>query len=332
MPAKPAARPQVVVVTGAAAGVGRAVALRFARAGAWLGLIARDAAALAALEDEIEQAGGRALSAPVDVADAAAVRGAAERFAAAFGAIDLWVNDAMVTVFAPVSGIAPAEFRRVTEVTYLGAVHGTMAALAQMRPRDRGHIIIIGSALAYRGIPLQSAYCGAKHALRGFTDSLRCELAHERSGIRVTIVELPAMNTPQFSWARTHMPNRPRPMGTIYQPEVAAEAVWRAVRRRPREYWVGFSTLKTIVGTMIVPGYLDGFLGRVAFEGQETGEPVAPNRRDNLEAPVTALHATHGAFGAVAKARGLILSGSVMRLAIVAGGAVLCFVLGGLVF
>ncbi len=320
--------PKVVIVTGAAAGVGRAVATRFARAGAKVGLISRDAEALARMKDELAPLGGSVAFQAIDVADAAAVFAAADHFEAELGPIDLWVNDAMVTVFSPVSKITPEEFRRVTEVTYLGQVHGSMAALGHMRRRGRGHIVNIGSALAYRGIPLQGAYCGAKSAVRGFTAALRTELEHEKSPIKVSILELPAMNTPQFSWGRTHMGRQPKPMGAIYQPEVAAEAVFRAARALPNEYWVGLDTIWTIVGNMVAPDILDRVLARTAVAGQETSAPVEPGRRDNLFAPVTALHATRGHFGAGAKARALIVDGQAMRAAVIAAGAAVFFALG----
>jgi NAD(P)-dependent dehydrogenase (short-subunit alcohol dehydrogenase family) len=320
---------RAVVVTGATAGVGRATALAFARQGARLGLIARDRAALETVADEITALSTDCAIAAVDVADAQAVAGAAAQFKAEFGPIDIWVNDAMLTVFSPIAKITPEEFRRVTEVTYLGIVHGCMAALRVLQPR--GQIINIGSALAYRGIPLQSAYCGAKHAIRGFTASLRTELEHDKSGIAVSLLELPAMNTPQFDWARTRMPRQPKPMGTIYQPEVAARAVVRAARTRAREYWVGNSTLMTIVGNMIAPWYLDRFLARTAVEGQETEKGVSPDRRDNLLAPVTDLHATHGRLGDQARASASVYPGDATRAAIVAAGALAFCLLGAAV-
>ncbi|HUO93355.1 MAG TPA: SDR family oxidoreductase [Rhizomicrobium sp.] len=329
MPKKsPKAHP-VVVVTGAGAGIGRAVALRFAEEGAKLGLISRDEAALEGVAEEVRRAGaaGAAIAA-VDVSDAEAVAEAADDFAEELGPIDLWVNDAMVTVFSPLEEMTPDEFRRVTEVTYLGTVHGAMAALKHMRPRNDGHIINVGSALAYRGIPLQSAYCGAKHAIRGFTAALRSELEHDKSKISLSMVEMPAVNTPQFDWARTHMPKRPKPMGTIYQPEAAAEAVYRTFLTRRREYWVGLSTLMTIVGNMVAPSFMDRYLARNAVEGQETDLSVRPERPDNLFEPVTQLHRTHGHFDAAAKRRALTVPGQPARAAVVGAGAVLFAVLG----
>jgi NAD(P)-dependent dehydrogenase (short-subunit alcohol dehydrogenase family) len=314
----------VVVITGASAGVGRAVVNRFARAGWRIGLIARDVEALEEVRREVETGGGKAVVAAADVSDAEAVFAAADLVEQTFGAIDVWINDAMVTVFSPVWKMTPEEFRRVTEVTYLGMVHGTMAALRHMRPANRGKIIQIGSALAYRGIPLQSAYCGAKYAIRGFTDSLRTELLHDRSAISVTMMQLPAVNTPQFDWARTHMPRQPRPVGSVVQPEVIARAVFEAVRHPRREYWIGLSTLKAILGNMVLPAFLDRYLARVAYEGQETPVPVAVDRRDNLMVPVHSLHRTRGRFGNEAKEEAVVVDGPVARVApLVIGGIVL---------
>jgi NAD(P)-dependent dehydrogenase (short-subunit alcohol dehydrogenase family) len=312
--------------------LGRAIAARFAREGARLGLISRDETALQQAAQQFKELGASTIStAAIDLSDADAVFSAAETFERELGPIDLWINDAMLTVFSPVHEIMPEEFRRVTEATYLGMVYGCMAALKHMRRRKKGHIINIGSALAYRGIPLQSAYCGAKHAIRGFTASLRSEIEHERSDIATTIIEMPAMNTPQFDWGRTHMPRQPRPMGTVYQPEAAAEAVFRAAQKRPREYWVGWPTFLTIIGNMIAPDVLDRYLARTAFKGQQTAKPVSPDRKDNLCAPVTQLHRTHGRFDHISKDRALILPGSLTRYAIVATGAAAFFLLGGMI-
>ncbi|HLH92218.1 MAG TPA: SDR family oxidoreductase [Xanthobacteraceae bacterium] len=311
---------RTVVVTGASAGVGRAIAHRFARAGARLGLIARDAEALQSVQHEVEELGGTAVVAPADVAEANAVFAAADRIRDAFGAIDVWINDAMVTVFAPVWEIAPDEFRRVTEVTYLGFVHGTLAALRDMRPRNRGTIIQIGSALAYRGIPLQAAYCGAKHAMRGFTDSLRTELLHEGSRINLSVVELPAVNTPQFDWARTHMGQQPRPVPPVVQPEVIAEWVFRTARHPRRETWIGWSTLKAILGNMFLPEVLDRYLARKTVAAQQSRAPVSPMRADNLDAPVHHLHRTHGRFDREASGAAIAIPGPVARAAPIAAG------------
>ena len=296
-------RGKVVVITGASAGVGRATALLFARRGAKIGLIARGEDALKVAQHEIEVAGGTALVCAADVADAAALDAAAERIEQQLGPIDVWINNAMVTVFAPVADIAPEEFRRVTETTYLGGVYGTMAVLKRMRPRDRGVIVQVSSALAYRSIPLQSAYCGAKHALMGFLDSLRCELIHDKSAIHLTAVHMPALNTPQFGWARNKMPHRPQPVPPIYQPEIAAQAIWFAAIHRRRAVSVGSSTWLALLGQWLSPALMDRYLGHSAVEGQQTSEPDAGNRVDNLDIPVANEHATHGAFGARAHRR-----------------------------
>jgi short-subunit dehydrogenase len=302
-----------VVVTGASAGVGRAVALRFARAGANLALIARDAAALDEVKREVEKLGGTALVMPADVADANAMFEDADTIARERGGIDIWINDAMVTVFAPVWEIAPQEFHRVTEVTYLGMVHGTMAALRHMRKKNHGTIVQVGSALAYRGIPLQAAYCGAKHALRGFTNSLRTELDHDNSNIAVTIIELPAVNTPQFDWARTRMPRQPRPVPPVVQPEAVAEIIFRAALDPKREYWLGASTLKAILGNMLLPEFLDRYLAKNAYEAQETDAAVSPARQDNLMSPITNLLRTHGRFDAEAANSVMAIPGPAAR-------------------
>lgn len=319
-----------VVITGASAGVGRAAALRFAKAGARLGLIARDQAALDAVAQEVVSAGGSALAVAADVADAQALFAAADRISHELGPIAVWVNDAMATVFSPVCEITPEEFRRVTDVTYLGFVHGTMAALRHMRPRNSGIIVQVGSALAYRGIPLQAAYCGAKHAIRGFTDSLRSELIHDNSKIAIVMVELPAVNTPQFDWAMTHLGRQPRPVPPVVQPEVIAEAIMKSVSRPRREYWVGFSTLKVIVSNMLFPGVLDRYLARAAYDGQMTGRAVLSGRRDNLTTPVHGLHRTRGSFGREASSSALIVSGPATRLAAALAGVVLALGAGAL--
>ncbi|MDW6023555.1 SDR family oxidoreductase [Mesorhizobium sp. BAC0120] len=319
---------KVAVVTGASAGVGRATARRLARAGATVALIARDAAALQETEAEMRAVGGRALAIPADVANAEAVFAAADTVESKFGSIDVWVNNAMVTVFSPLCEMTPEEFRRVTEVTYLGYVHGTMAALKHMRPRNRGVIVQVGSALAYRGIPLQSAYCGAKHAIRGFTDSLRAELLHEKSGIELAMVQLPAVNTPQFDWARTHLDREPRPVPPVFQPEAAAHAIVKAARQRQRELWVGASTVQVILGNMAVPGFVDHYLARLGYSAQETGQPLPADRRDNLETPVSSLHRTRGSFGAEAHAYAPALPGQAVRIGIAMLGLAV-FAVGG---
>jgi NAD(P)-dependent dehydrogenase (short-subunit alcohol dehydrogenase family) len=324
-------RTRTVVVTGASAGVGRATVHRFARAGAQIGLIARDQGALEDVKTEVERLGGEALVAPADVADANAVFAAADRIVREFGAIDVWVNDAMLTVFSPLMQMTPEEFRRVTEVTYLGYVHGTMAALRHMQPRDRGTIVQVGSTLAYRGIPLQSAYCGAKHAIRGFTDSLRCELIHAGSNIALTMVHLPAVNTPQFDWARTHLARAPRPVGDVVQPEVIAEAIFHAALRPRREVWIGWNTVTAILGNMLVPQFIDRYLARIAIPGQQTRQPVLPGRRDNLMEPVHGLHRTRGSFDEGARDSAVAVPGPAARLAPVIAGALALFGMGMLV-
>ena len=317
-----------VVITGASAGVGRATALRFARAGAHLALMARDREALDAVRGEVERLGGSAMVVPLDVADADAVFAAADAIAAERGGIDIWINDAMVTVFSPVWQITPEEFRRVTEVTYLGFVHGTMAALRHMRPRNRGTIVQVGSALAYRGIPLQSAYCGAKYAIRGFTDSLRTELIHTNSAVALTIVELPAVNTPQFDWARTHMPRQPRPVAPVVQPEAIAEIIFRAALDPKREYWLGLSTIKAILGGMVLPAFLDRYLAKNVYGAQETKTPVSPSRQDNLMTPVAGLHRVRGRFSDEAASSVLAVPGPLARLLPVAASGLVGLSLG----
>lgn len=287
---------EVVVVTGASAGVGRAVVREFAKRKAKIGLIARGKARLEAAESEVRDLGGKALVLPTDVADADQVESAAERVEREFGPIDIWVNDAMTTVFAPFWKISPAEYKRATEVTYLGCVYGTMSALRRMRSRNAGTIVQVGSALAYRSIPLQSPYCGAKHAIVGFTDSIRSELIHEHSNVHMTVVHLPAMNTPQFSWCRTKLPNHPQPVPPIFEPEVAARAIYWAAHHERREIYVGYPTVEAIYGQEIAPGYADRYLGRTGFQSQQTNQPVSPDRPDNLFEPVEGDWAAHGVF------------------------------------
>lgn len=314
--------PKTVVVTGASGGVGRAVAIEFARHGWRVGLIARGADGLEGARRDVEAAGGEALVLQADVADADAVERAADAAVEAWGKLDVWVNCAMATVFSPVREMSPAEYRRVTEVTYLGYVYGTLAALKHMRPRNRGAIVQVGSALAYRAIPWQSAYCAAKFAIRGFTDSLRSELIHEGRGIRLSMVQCPGMNTPQFDWARHRLPRKPQPVPPVFQPEVAARAVYRAARYSPRELWVGSSTIKTIIGGFAVPAYLDRMLARVATKGQVSKDPEEPDPEDNLFEPVQGDFGAHGRFGSQAQGRGLVLDpGQARRVLAVAGAA-----------
>lgn len=315
----------VVAITGGSAGIGRAAARAFAKAGAKVALMARDEEGLERTKAELESFGASAAIFPLDVADANAVNEAAEECEAQLGPIDIWVNNAMVTVFSPVEDLSPEEFRRVTEVTYLGYVHGTMAALRQMRARDRGVIVQVGSALAYRGIPLQAAYCGAKHAIRGFTDSLRTELAHDNSGINVTAVHLPAINTPQFDWARTHRKKLPRPLAPVYSPATAARAVLYAARHPEREFWLGRATPITVLANMFFPGLMDRYLAREAVEGQDRSREALPDHTDNLFRPVSDAHRTDGSFSAEAHGRALRVTapqtraGAVLGLGLIAG-------------
>jgi NAD(P)-dependent dehydrogenase (short-subunit alcohol dehydrogenase family) len=310
-------------VTGASAGVGRAVVREFARQRAWIGLLARGEEGLAAAAREVEAAGGRALALPTDVADQPSVEAAADAVEGELGPIDVWVNNAMVSVLAPLSEVTPEEFRRVTEVTYLGYVWGTMAALRRMRPRDRGCIVQVGSALAYRAIPLQAAYCGAKHAINGFTESVRCELLHDRSRVRIVVVQLPGVNTPQFEWIRNKMPHTSQPVGPVYQPEVAARAVEWASRHGRREVQVGAPTVEAILADKLAPGLMDRYLAGTVYEGHQTDQPEDPGRPDNLFQPVGGDHGAHGPFDDRAKARSLQLWATTHRrsLALAAVGA-----------
>jgi NADP-dependent 3-hydroxy acid dehydrogenase YdfG len=287
---------EIVVVTGASGGVGRAVAHAFAKRGAQIGLIARGEAGLEGARREVESFGGRALVLPTDVADHAQVEAAAVAVEERFGPIDVWVNDAMATVFAPFLRVEPKEFKRATEVSYLGTVYGTMAALSRMVPRDHGTVVQVGSALAYRAIPLQSAYCGAKFAIRGFSDSIRTELMHDRSRVWITMVQLPAVNTPQFNWCRTKLPDHPQPVPPIYQPEVPAEAVYWAAHHRRRELDVGGSALKAIFGNKLSPRFADWYLARTGYASQQIKDMPVNGRPDNLFEPVPEEAATHGMF------------------------------------
>jgi NAD(P)-dependent dehydrogenase (short-subunit alcohol dehydrogenase family) len=295
--------PEVVVVTGGSAGVGRAVAREFAKRKAHIGLIARGRERLEDAKRDVERCGGKALVLPTDVADAEQMEHAAEETEREFGPIDVWVNGAMTTVFAPFFDITPAEFKRATEVTYLGCVYGTMAALKRMKPRDHGTIVQVGSALAYRSIPLQSPYCGAKHAIVGFTDSIRSELIHDHSRVHITAVHLSAMNTPQFSWCRTRLPRHPQPVPPIFEPEVAARAICWAAHHRRREVYVGWPTVKAIYGQEFAPGFVDRYLAEHGYDAQQTSQPVSPDRPDNLFEPVKGDYAAHGVFADEAKNR-----------------------------
>jgi NAD(P)-dependent dehydrogenase (short-subunit alcohol dehydrogenase family) len=302
----------VVVITGASAGIGRAVARAFGARGDRVALLARGEVGLDAAADEVYQRGGTALPIPVDVADADGIDAAARRAEKELGPIDVWVNDAFSSVFAPFAEVSTEEFRRTTEVTYLGYVYGTKAALKRMLPRDRGAIVQVGSALAYRGIPLQAAYCGAKHAIQGFTESLRCELLHDGSHVRVTMVQMPAVNTPQFDWVLSRLSHRAQPVPPIYQPEVAASAVvYAAEHPRRREYWVGGSTAATLLVNKVTPGLLDRYLARTGYTSQQTGQPRNPERPANLWQPVDDAgghdFGAHGSFDRRATARSMQL-------------------------
>ena len=318
--------PEVVVVTGASGGIGRATATAFAARGAKVALVARGQAGLDGAAAEVRAAGGQALVLPADAADPDALEAVADRVEDELGPIDVWVNDAFTSVFAPFEKITAEEYKRVTEVSYLGYVYGTMAALRRMKPRDRGVVVQVGSALAYRGIPLQTAYCGAKHAIQGFNEALRCELLHEKSGVHVTMVQMPAVNTPQFSWVLSRLPRHAQPVPPIYQPEVAARAVvYAADHPGRREYWVGATTAATLAANAVAPGLLDRYLGRTGFDSQQTQQPRDPDAPENLWEPADADRdfGAHGIFddkshprsaqlwasqhhGAVAAAAGLV--------------------------
>lgn len=309
----------VVVICGASAGVGRASAHAFAAAGYAVGLVARSEEGLAQTVEELQSYNVKTLAISVDVADAEALAQAAQRFEAEVGAIAVWVNSAMATVFSPVEQLLPDEIKRVTEVTYLGTVHGTMAALSLMRPRNRGVIIQVGSALAYRAIPLQAAYCGAKFAVRGFTDSLRCELIHQGSGIKLCMVQLPAINTPQFDWARNKLGKQVQPVPPIHDPQVAARAILSVVNAPPRELWLGMTTVKAIMGTLLFPGLLDRLMARNAWSGQMTGDPEQTSQAGNLFEPVNGVHEVRGRFTRNSRQRAWALSASrVSALVVVA--------------
>jgi NAD(P)-dependent dehydrogenase (short-subunit alcohol dehydrogenase family) len=325
---------QTVVITGASAGIARATARLYGARGANVGLIARGQAGLDGAAQDVVEAGGQALAVSTDVADHAQVEKAATEIEAQFGPIDVWINVAFASVFAPFAEITPDEFRRVTEVSYLGFVHGTMAALSRMRPRGAGTIVQVGSALSERAIPLQSAYCGAKHAINGFTESLRCELLHEGSSVHVTVVQMPAVNTPQFSWVLSRLPRHPQPVPPIYQPEVAAHGVlYAADHPQRKQYWVGGSTAATLLAQKVAPALLDRYLAKTGFDSQQTKQEVpAGSRADNLfdpvDRPTGSDHGAHGAFDDQSHQRSAqlwmshhpALTGAVAAGAAVAGG------------
>jgi NAD(P)-dependent dehydrogenase (short-subunit alcohol dehydrogenase family) len=324
---------EVIVVTGASAGLGRAIVERFAQDGAAIALIARGRDRLESLRTAVKALGGRALVLPLDVADADAVEQAAGTVERELGPIDVWINNAMVSVYSPIKNMPAAEFRRVTEVTYLGYVHGTLAALKRMLPRDRGVIIQVGSALAHRSIPLQAAYCASKHAIMGFHESLLSELMHDGSHVRTTMVQMPAMNTPQFDWAKNRMPRRPQPVPPIFQPEVGAAAVHHAVRTDVgREFLVAWPTVKAVVGEKFVPAFIDRKFGRSGYAGEQTAEKADPDQPDNLWEPVPGAYGAHGRFDDRAKDASVELGISMHRhwlaaavVAVVSGAAITAF-------
>ena len=299
---------EVVVITGASAGVGRATVREFARHGASIGLIARGRDGLEGARTEVEAAGCKALVLPVDVADANAIEAAAQQVETQLGPIDIWVNNAMASVFSPIKQMTAEEFKRVTEVTYLGYVYGSLAALKRMLPRDRGTIVHVGSALAYRSIPLQAAYCASKHAVLGFFASLRTELIHDKSNVRTTMVQMPALNTPQFGWVKSRLPRKAQPVPPIFQPEVAARAIYYAAHHpQRREYFAGWSTVKAILGNKLVPSYADHYLAKMGYDAQQYDGPEDPNRPNNLYEPVAGDHGAHGKFDVRAHDRSLEL-------------------------
>lgn len=304
---------KVIVITGASAGVGRATAWEFAKLGAKIALLARGIENLEGTKKEVEQYGGKALIISVDVADADALEAAAERVEKELGPIDVWVNNAMNSVFSPFKEITPAEFKRITEVTYLGQVYGTMTALKRMLPRNKGSIVLVGSALAYRGIPLQSAYCGAKHGIQGFYDSLRTELMHDKSKIRMCMVQLPGLNTTQFGWVLNKLPNNPKPIGRVYQPEVAARGIVYAAMHNKREIYIGYPVYKAIMGDKIASWYADAVLARIGFKGQQTSEPKLPDAKNNVWEPVHEDRGVHGPFGKIAHDKSFTLWAAMNR-------------------
>ena len=313
---------EVAVITGASAGIGRATAREFARHGCSVALLARGVDGLEAAAREVDQLGGQALAIPTDVADAAAVDRAADEVAKRFGTIDIWVNNAFAGIFSCFVDMSPEEFRRVVDVTFMGQVHGTRAALRHMRPRNAGSIVLIGSALAYRGIPLQSAYCAAKHAVQGFLDSVRTELLADDTNIRMTMVQLPGVNTPQFDWIRTHVRGRPRPVGAVYQPEVAARAIWKAAHSSRKEWIVGAPAYQAIVADKLASPLLDRQLASGMIEAQQDPKPLPRGRKDNLFEPVDEDRGAHGRFDDSSRTRSPLLWASENRAWLAAGAAV----------
>ncbi len=320
---------KTIVVTGASAGLGRAIVREFAKHNVRLGLIARGQEGLDGARKEAENMGSQAMVLKADVSDASQLEAAAQKIEDQYGAIDIWINNAMVSVFGEVKNISAEEYKRVTDVTYLGQVYGTMAALKRMTPRNEGIIILIGSALAYRGIPLQSAYCGAKHGVHGFFESLRAELIHNKSNIHLCMIQMPAMNTTQFGFVKNKLPNKPRPMGMIYEPEVAAKAVLYVANHPRREVNVGYTTIESILGNKFCPGFMDRYLARTGYAGQQTTEPTDPDAKDNLWHPLQGDHGAHGAFEAWAThSSPLLWATRHRRLIALAGAALLTTALG----
>ncbi|HZU67236.1 MAG TPA: SDR family oxidoreductase [Ktedonobacteraceae bacterium] len=329
-------KPQVVVITGASAGVGRATVRAFAKRGAHIGLLARGIDGLEGAKKDVERLGGKALIVETDVADAEQVENAAAKVEQAFGPIDIWVNVAMASVFSPAKEMKPEEYKRVTEVTYLGQVYGTLAALKRMLPRDSGRIINVGSALAYRGIPLQSAYCGSKHAIQGFTESVRCELIHDKSNVKISMVQLPAVNTPQFGWVKSRLPHKAQPVPPIYQPEIIADAITYLADHYRRQMFIGLSTVIVIQGNKILPGFGDWYLGKTGYKSQQTNEPENPNRPNNLWEPVDGKgggdHGAHGAFDSRAMNRSWQLWADMHMAPLALAGVGLFGVIGATLF
>jgi short-subunit dehydrogenase len=320
---------QTVVITGGSAGIGRAVAEMYAGRGDRIGLIARGEERLHEAAEALYELGSSKVEiVPADVAEAAEVDAAADRFEQALGPIAVWVNDAMTTVYAPFLEMSAEEFERVTRVVYLGAVNGTRAALRRMRPRRRGAIVNVGSGLAYHAIPLQSAYCGAKFAIRGFTEALRAELIHDQLPISLSMVHLPGVNTPQFDWARNRLERKPQPAPPVYQPEVAARAIVKAADEGVRELFVGKSTLQLLLGSIVAPGFLERMMAASAYDAQQSAEEESGGRPDNLFAPAPGHHTAHGRFDDRARARGLMVSSKTLRRGTFAGGALLTLLIG----
>jgi NAD(P)-dependent dehydrogenase (short-subunit alcohol dehydrogenase family) len=330
------ARPETVVVTGGTAGIGRASAREFARHGCNVAVLARGHDGLEATKRDIEQLGGKALAIPTDVSDWQAVEAAADQVERELGPIDIWVNNAFAGIFARFMDVTPDEYERVTRVTYLGQVNGTRAALKRMLPRNKGAIVLVGSALAYRGIPLQSAYCGSKHAIQGFIDSVRCELLHDKTDVTITRVQMPGVNTPQFDWIRAKLPGQPRPVGKVYEPEVAARAIYFAAHDGRKEMLVGLPTVEAVWGNKVASSLLDDYLAATAFKAQQRPERVSPDRKDNLFEPVAGDHGARGSFSDEAVDSSAELWGSehkkpiaLAALGAAAAGAGLGFMLAG---